>query len=242
MKSSWNLPRPLSLLAATFVVLPWGWCADEEATFLEFQTKYQTFLKETTKPIGDAFQRRLIELEKAAVLKRQYALAAKIKAARASATREIGVVLTETTPVASSPQPTATATLEADGSVTMSAPQATMAGGVTLDAEKNALVGWTTEQSSARWKLPEGLRTGGYEVELTYSCGNGGGSFVIKEDTYSLKRQVKDSGSWMSFRPEVCGVLRVKSSSQQVQISATALVGEGLFYLRQVRLLPCAAL
>ncbi len=240
MKSAWKLPRPLSLLAATFVGLPWGWCGDETALFQEFQTKYQTFLKETTKPIGDSFQRKLIELEKAAVQKRQYTLAAKIKAARDSATREMGIALTEAKPTPSAPQ--ATAILEADGSVTMNAPEATMTGGVTLDAEKNALVGWTTEQSSARWKLPDGLRTGGYEVELTYSCGNGGGSFVIKEDTYSLKRQAKDSGSWMSFRPEVCGVLRVKSSSQQVQISATALVGEGLFYLRQVRLLPCAAL
>ena len=111
-----------------------------------------------------------------------------------------------------------------------------------MDAEKNALVGWDNEKASARWKLPAGIKTGGYEVELTYACANGGGSFVVKDDTYSLKRQSNDSGSWMSFRPEVCGVLRVKSTSQQLHVSAASIVGEGLFYLRQVRLLPCDSL
>lgn len=225
----------LSVWAALGPVL-----ADELATFKELQAKYQSFLKENGKPLFDRYQFKLMELEKSAVQQRNYGLAAKIKAERETAGRELGISISDAT---SQPLPeSAVAKLEADGSVTMNAPAASLGGGVVLDTEKEALTGWTNDKSFARWKLPTGLKSGGYEVELTYSCaGGGGGIFVVKEDIYSLKREAKDSGSWASFRPEICGTLRVKSGSQNLQISASVVTGEGLFFLKSVRLLPCAA-
>lgn len=207
--------------------------ADELSMFRDLKQKYQTYLKEAGKPLHDSYQKRLLDKEKAAVARRDYGLAAKIKNERTVAAEEIGILLTDAGGIAS------LATLEEDGSVTMMAPDANVGGGVTLDQEKEALTGWNSASAFARWKLPVGVKTGGYDVELTYSCAGGGGTFVVKEDTYSLKRATKDSGSWASFLPEVCGTLRVKSTSQNLQISATTVTGQGgLFYLKMVRLLP----
>ncbi len=225
----------LPLLMATLCGgLSRGWCGDEAAVFQEFHGKYQAYLKEHVKPLAEGYQRKLTELEKGVAQKRDYALAAKIKAAREAALRELGL-----TPAAAAPVPPAT--LAADGSVTLEAAQATLAGGVTLDVEKQVLMGWAAE-ASARWQLPTGLKTGGYEVELTYACSGRSGAVVIKEGTYFVKRPVQDTGSWLSYQPTLCGTLRIKSTSQQLSITAAVAPSDGLFYLRQVRLLPCAAL
>ena len=237
MKSPHRTSTVLAFLAALHLAAPGLLCADEMATFKELQAKYQTFLKENGKPLFDVYHKRLLEMEKAAAAQRNYALAAKIKAERESSGKDLGISLVEGDPNSGVD---AVATLESDGTVTMEAPDANLGGGVVMDKEKEALTGWTSDKAFARWKLPIGLKTGGYEVELTYSCAGGGGSFTVKEDTYSLKREAKDSGSWASFRPEVCGTLRVKSGSQHLQISASTVTGEGLFYLKSVRLLPCA--
>ena len=211
--------------------------ADELSMFQELKQKYQAFLRDNGKPLYDTYQKKLLEKEKAAVARRDYALADKIKSEREFAAEELGIALTDDAGIANL---LPLATLEADGSVTMTAPQANFGGGVTLDKGKDALTGWTKTSAFARWRLPVGLKTGGYEVELTYSSAGGGGSFVVAEDTYSLKREAKDSGSWASFRPEICGTLRVKSTSQNLQISAALVAGDGLFYLQKVRLLPTA--
>jgi hypothetical protein len=237
MKELGTLHRALVWGLASLGAMPGGLLrADELASFQELQTKYQTFLKETARPLYDGYARKLLEMERAAVTQRNYALAAKIKTERLNAGKELGISLTE---MGGATLAASTGVLELDGSVTMSAPSATLGGSVTMDAEKAALTGWSSTQCFARWKLPTGLKTGGYEVELTYSCAAGGGSFIVKEDQYSLKREAKDSGSWASFRPEICGTLRVKASSQNLQISAASVLGEGLFYLKMVRLLPC---
>jgi hypothetical protein len=217
--------------------MPQAWCADEEHDFNEWQGKYLSFLKQNAKPISESYQRRLSDMEKAAVAKRHYALAAKLKAARESAARDVEPGMS--TAAASDAQ---SAQIEPDGSVTLRAPAATMAGGVAFETGKNALVSWKSDQAAARWKLPVGLKTGGYEVELTYACGSGGAAFTIKEDVFSLQRQTKDTGSWMNYKAVNCGVLRVKSTSQYFQLSANVTLPDGLFYLRQVRLIPCAAL
>jgi hypothetical protein len=224
--------RPLAVcwLTAATLASQAGLSADELSTFQELKQKYHAILNDAGKPLYDAYQKKLIVREKAAVARRDYDLAAKLKDEREAAAVNDGQA--SLSPIA---------TLETDGSVTMTAPMASLGGGVNLDKEKSALTGWTSASAFARWRLPIGLKTGGYDVELTYSSAGGGGSFVVKEDTYSLKREAKDSGSWASFRPEVCGTLHVKSSSQSLQISAATVAGEGLFYLQKVRLLPTSA-
>lgn len=222
---------------------PMSVCADEMETFLEWQQKYQNFLKENAKPLLEGYQKKLLELEKSAAASKNYPLAAKIKAERLGAAKELRISVEALAQNADVPDTEAiTAKLEQDGTVTLDAARAELGGGVALNTETGILTGWTSDKACATWKLPPGIRTGGYEVELTYSCGGseGGGSFVLKENTFSLKREAKDSGGWQSFRPDNCGTLRVKSASQQISLTAAAVKGAGLFQLKQVRLRPVA--
>lgn len=210
--------------------------ADEMDTFLEWQQKYQNFLKENGRPLYESYQKKLLELERSAAASRNYALSAKIKTERLNSAKDLGWPALES-PASPSSE---TVTLEEDGSFTLEVNRAELGGGVSFNAETAALIGWTSDKAFARWKLPSGLRTGGYEVELIYSCGaaDGGGRFILREDTFSLQREVRDSGSWQSFRPETCGTLHLKSASHQLVLSAAVVKGSGLFQLKQVKLMP----
>lgn len=214
-----------------------GWTsANELAAFEEMQAKYQFFLKEAGKPLFDNFQRKLLEIEKSAAAQRNYVLAAKVRGERKAAARILGVALQDetngATPAESTPQ------LGTNGTVTLEMSAAQLGGGVALEQSNGVLTGWTSDKSFARWKLPAGISPGGYEVELTYACAEGsGGKFVVREDAYFLKREIKTTGGADSFLTEICGTLRLKSCRTLV-ISATQSIGRGLFTLKQVRLIP----
>jgi hypothetical protein len=220
--------------------------ADEMDTFTEWQGKYQNFLKDNGRPLFESYQRRLVDMEKAAAGTRNYGLAARIKEERLAAAKEAGVSPTEATVGSEGKVLGTTATPPpVEGILTFPPTSAEVGGGVSLNVETGALVGWTSESSYAKWSLPGGLKTGGYEVEITYSCKSadnaGGGAFVVKEDVYHLRHEVRDTGSWDTFQSENCGTLRLKSTSKQFVLTAAVVKGAGLFQVKQVRLKPVAS-
>lgn len=220
------------------LVAPRWACANDLATFQEMQAKYQSFLKEAGKPLFDNYQRKLLEIEKSAVAQRNYLLAAKVRGERKEAARLLGIALPDE-PNGAPPSDPTTPT-EVGGTVTLEMSAAQLGGGVGLDQSLGVLTGWTSDKCFAQWKLPQGVKPGGYEVELTYACAEGsGGKFMVREDAYFLKREIKSTGGADSFLTEICGTLRLKSC-RTLLISATQSLGSGLFTLKHVRLLPSA--
>jgi hypothetical protein len=206
----------------------------------ELKKTYHSMLKDAGRSLYDQYQKRLEQLEKEFAAQKDYAAAAKVRGEREAAARELGLMDAASEGTATGAAAAPAGSSDKDGSIVMDPQKAETGGGVAWDQEKGALAGWQSDKAWARWKLPAGLATCGYEVELTFACATGsGGQFVVREDFYSLKRTVADSGSWESFRTEVIGTLRIRAGSQTLQISATAVQGGGLFYLKSIRLVPC---
>ncbi len=115
---------------------------------------------------------------------------------------------------------------------------AKLTGGVVLDTAAGILKSWTAT-GAASWLLPPGLKAGGYDVEVTWSCSpDAGGDMIFKEDRYSMKRTVKSSASWDDYKTEVVGTLRLLANSKLLDLTAAAVKGSGLMQLKSIRLLP----
>ena len=187
-----------------------------------------------TRQLRDQYVERLAQLERKLALDGDYAGASRVRRERE-----------KVAPSAPAPEKTAPASPAAvpDGApVELKAASASLSGGVTLDTGSGALTGWKNNESRARWKLPPGLKLGGYEVELTWSCAaDGGGDMLVREDRYSLSRPVKPTGGWDDFQTQVVGTLRVVTNSRQLEVSAGTVKAPGLFQLKSVRLLPPAS-
>ncbi|MGI8601943.1 MAG: hypothetical protein ACR2OZ_02980 [Verrucomicrobiales bacterium] len=128
------------------------------------------------------------------------------------------------------------------GPITLTAKEATVAGGVNYNDKKDALAGWRSQGATAQWSLPFPLRAGGYEVVLEMACPPGsGGEVSIKEDFHSLTRKVTPTKGWDDFASQTLGTLRVKPNAIGLNLNALTVEGDGLFLLRCVKLIPVAA-
>lgn len=194
---------------------------------------WQQVVEKDTKTLRDQYAASLLTLERELAGKGDYAGAAKAKRERQ-----------KVQPSADEPEVTAPTTpgaVEPGQPVSLEPGAATLAGGVTRNAESGILSNWSGVGAAARWLLPPGLRPGGYEVELTWSCApDSGGDLVVKEDRYSLRRTVKASSSWDVYQTEIIGTLRLIANSQLLELSAAAVKGSGLLQLKSIRLLPVA--
>jgi hypothetical protein len=138
--------------------------------------------------------------------------------------------------------PTVPATVAGDQPVVLEVASAVLSNGVVYDATQGVLRGWTAAGAAARWLLPPGLKAGGYEVELTWSCApDAGGEMIVKEDFYTMRRAVKPSTGWEAYQTEIIGTLRVLANSRLLELSAAAVKGSGLLQLKSIRLLPAAS-
>jgi hypothetical protein len=208
----------------------------ELAKYQEMRKKYLEKIQSLGRPSHDAYQKKLAEFERSLVERRKYEMAAKVREERESLAIEMGLPVPSR---AAELPPAGSSTLQEDGTVVMEGKDAAVEGGVTRDEAAGKLDGWKTAEAVARWLLPKGLKTGGYEVELTYACAGGnGGVLHLKEDFFALTRTIQESGSWESFRTEVIGTLRIREGSRQLQLAAQKVEGEKLFVLKTVRLLP----
>jgi hypothetical protein len=186
-----------------------------------------------TKGLRDAYSLNLQKLEKELAAKGDYAGAARARQERRKVTSRPDPVET-TAPTVPSPVP--------DGQpVILQAANAILSGNVSYDAASGVLSGWAAAGTAVSWLLPPGLKAGGYEVELTYSCPLETGSEVlIKEDRYTLRRVLKPTSSWDLYQTEVIGTLRLIANSRLLELSAVALKSSDLLHLKSIRLLPAA--
>lgn len=223
-------------LLAVLGLASFGVSADAPG-FKELKQGYLNMLKESGRSGYESYLKRLDALEKEYVKDKRFALAARVQRERDAASKEMGVL-----DASVGSAPAGGVKLDESGALVMAGGDAEVGGGVSWDKQQEALTGWTSDRCWARWRLPQNLATGGYEVELTFACAGGsGGEVLVKEDFYTLKRPIEASGSWASFHSVVVGTLRVRSGSQTLQVSAAVTKGDGLFYLKSVRLLPAAS-
>ncbi len=195
------------------------------------RAEWKTQVNRETKNLRERYVQNLLTLEKDLVKKGDYAAAARARLER----RQI-------LPSGESPDPGTPAVPPAvtEGQpVVLEAANAILSPGLTFNAATGVLSGWSVAGAMAAWLLPPGLKAGGYEVELTYSCQpESGGEFTLKEDRYYLRRTVKPTSSWDLYQTEVVGTLRLIAGSHLLELSSAAVKGADLMHLKSVRLLP----
>lgn len=184
-----------------------------------------------TRTLRDQYAASLLSLEKILAARGDYSGAERAKQER--------LKIQPSAPLPEMTAPTTPGAAVPGTPVALEPAAAVLAGGVVRDAAGGGLANWTGAGSIARWLLPPGLRAGGYEVELTWSCApDAGGGFVLQEDRYSLKRPVTPTAGWDDYRTQIVGTLRVLANSRLLELSAAAVKGADLFHLKSIRLLP----
>lgn len=199
---------------------------------LKLRGEWRAQVNTDTAALRNQYANGLLTLEKELAAGGDYAGAARVRRERLRVRAEAGA-------------PSRPARPADPGEATGDAPfelkpaAASLAGGVVLDAALDALTGWSVAGATARWLLPAGLKGGGYEVELTWSCAPGaGGDFLLKEDKYTLRRTVKPTAGPDDWQTAVVGTLRLVAGSHSLEISAAEVKAPALFQLKTVRLLP----
>ena len=226
----WMPVAALTGLAACFAL-----AADSPSNpILKLRNEWRAQVEKDTKTLREQYANSLLKLEKELADKGDYSGAAKARTERRAVQQGSGD--SETT------APTVPAAVDGKQPVVLEVAAAVLSGGVAYDAAQGILKGWSAAGAAARWLLPPGLKAGGYEVELTWSCApDAGGDMIVKEDFYSLRRAVKPSTSWDSYQTEIIGTLRVLANSRLLELSAAAVKGAGLLQLKSIRLLPAAS-
>ncbi len=216
----------LTGLAACFAL-----AADSPAdALLKARQEWRAQVEKDTRKARDDYAGKLGKLEKEMAEAGDYAGAARARRERLKVTGESGSGGRGTSTV----PPAVT-----DGEPIVLEPAAArLNGGVILDAAAGILKNWTAAGAAA-WVLPPGLRAGGYDVELTWSCAPGsGGEMLFKEDRYTMRRAVKPSASWEDYKTEIVGTLRLLSNTRLLELTAATLKGEALLQLKSIRLRP----
>jgi hypothetical protein len=224
----WMPAAALTGFAACFVL-----AADSPADpLLKLRSEWRQQVEKETRELRKQYSARLEQLEKELAGRGEYAAATRARQERKLINP---VAAVETT------APTVPAVVPEGQPLVLEVSAATLSGGVVYDATLGVLRDWKAAGAAARWLLPPGLKTGGYEVELTWSCPpDAGGDLLLKEDFYTLHSAVKPSTGWDDFHTEIIGTLRLLASSRILELSSAAVKGAGLLHLKSIRLLPAA--
>ncbi|HWB05652.1 MAG TPA: hypothetical protein VG796_21715 [Verrucomicrobiales bacterium] len=209
---------------------------------VRLRTEWRTQVEKETKTLRERYAQNLQKLEKELAAKGDYSGAAKARQERRK-------VLPG--PPAQEAKGPAEPGVVAEGQpILLEAAKAIITGGVTYNSAMGALTGWNAAGAVVSWLLPPGMKAGGYEVELTWSCPqeNAGTEFQLKEDRYNLRRILKPTSSWDLYQTEVIGTLRLIANSRVLEFStvavneaAAAVRDSDVLHLKSVRLLPAAA-
>jgi len=199
-------------------------------TLLKLRQDWRTQVERDTKKAREDYAVKLVKLEKELADGGDYAGAGKAYRERRRISGEADRRGAE--------DPAAPPAVTDGLPIILEASAARLRGGIVYDAAAGILSRWSMTGAAA-WILPPGLKAGGYEVELTWSCApEAGGDMVIKEDRYALHRAVKSSVSWDDYKTEVIGTLRLMANSRLLELTAAAVKGHGLLQLKSIRLLP----
>ncbi len=200
----------------------------EQQLLQSFQAESATRMS----PVLQKYREELLRLERRCAEQRDYAGAAQARDERLQA---------EKTFVARTQLTSGTNALPsyADGPITLTPQNATTTGGVVFPKDKNWLEGWKTSGSSAQWTLPFPLKAGGYEVVVEIACApSSGGKIILKEEFHTLTRAILPTKNWDDFATQKLGTLRIKANATRLTITAVTVEGDGLFLLRNVKLMP----
>jgi hypothetical protein len=236
--------RPYLLTAATLggLAVCVALAADNPSDpLLRLRTEWRAQVEKETKTLRERYAQNLQKLEKELAAKGDYTGAVKARQERQKVFPVIAVP--ETTPPPEQPA------VPEGQPILLEAAKAILSGTVNYNSAMGALTGWNAG-AAVSWLLPPGIKEGGYEVELTWSCPqeNGGAEFQFKEDRYSLRRVLKTTSSWDLYQTEVIGTLRLITNSRVFELSAVtvneaaaAVKDADFLHLKSVRLLPSAA-
>jgi hypothetical protein len=202
-----------------------------DAAFRKLRADWKAAVMQKTKELRDQYSQRLKVLETQAVERGDYAAAALLRKERVKFGNE--PALPE---ISHGSLPGAA---EKGQPVSLEMAHARLGGGVNYTSETGVLTGWAVTGASAGWLLPSGLEGGGYEVELTYaSAPDAGGTLLLKEEFYTLRRTLEATAGAADFQTKIIGTLRLIPGSRLLELSAEAVKGSGLLELKSVRLIP----
>jgi hypothetical protein len=208
----------------------------------KMRTEWRSQVAKDTKGLREHYSQNLQKLEKELAAKGDYAGASKVRLERRKAMYGANL------PVPAAPA--APAPVAEGETVVLKAADAILSGSATYNSNLGAITGWGAAGTVVGWLLPPGLKAGGYEVELTWSCPqeNAGNELQIKEDRYHLRRVIKPTSSWDIYQTSVIGTLRLIANSRILELSvaavngaAVAVNGADVLHLKSIRLLPAAA-
>jgi putative CocE/NonD family hydrolase len=135
------------------------------------------------------------------------------------------------------PKPIAPA---ADGSFTLRADQAAIAGPSLKLAEKAGILGWwTSDQDRAAWRITV-PQPGDFDVELDFACqdDSAGNRFSLTCGPAVLTAPVPGTGTWYDLRRQVFGRIRLEAGVHDVVLQSAGPLRHALLDLRTVRLTP----
>ena len=205
----------------------------EPARLNELRAAYQKDLAAATRPQAQRYREELVKLERSLVAARDYRQAAAVRDERVKVEKRLAQASRDSGPPAQA---------YPGGPVTLTARDAIPVGGVSYHPGKDALDGWKSSGSSARWTLPFPLKAGGYEVIVEMACAPGsGGQLTVKEDFHTLTKTLAPTKGWDDFASQTLGTLRVRANSTNLSLGAITVEGDGLFLLRCVKLVPVSS-
>ena len=201
------------------------------AGFKKLRSDWRTAVMERTKSLRENYARTLKTMETGFVEKGDYASAARARKERLKISGE--------GPAGEISHGSLPGPVEKGQPVTLDPGGARLTGGVKYNTETGTLTGWAAEGASARWQLPAGMQNAGYFLELTYATApDAGGALAVKEDFYTLRRDLTATAGWEDFQTKTIGTLRMSADSQSLEFSAGTVKGTELMHLKGLRLLP----
>ncbi len=192
---------------------------------------YEAEVAKTVLPLREGYHKALLALEQQLASKGDYAGARRVQTERLELDRLMG----------RAPGAAASSSRMADknGVVKLGLP-AESGGGI--QATAGAWTGWQAAGGFVKWGLPAGLPSGGYAVELVYSCAGAGSLLLgIREDFHFLNREVKVPAAPLAGTPQGrlrLGTLRLRSGATLLELKLTAPTTVADFRLFELHLIP----
>lgn len=232
---AWRGALTFYLLAWTSVMGAWG----QAPTLESVKKAHSAEVAKAVKPLREGYCRALLALEQSLAGKRDFAGAEEVRKER------LAMEETSGTPGVERPAPKPP---QSDGAVFLEPREAELVGGVKLDDSMKSLSGWEIKGATARWRLPAGLREGGYDVEATYKVaapqpGKGVGIFLFKEEFHTLTRPFKEkrADGGADANPVVLGTLRLRANASVFEMKSVTPEPGAQLRLLALRLVPCSA-
>ena len=192
---------------------------------------YEAEVAKTVLPLREGYHKALLALEQQLASKGDYAGARRVQLERLEMDRLIGRAPGE---AASSGK-----MADKNGMVKLGFP-AESGGGI--QATAGAWTGWQAAGGFVKWGLPAGLRSGGYALELVYSCAGAGSLMLgIREDFHFLNREVKVPAAPPAGAPQGrlrLGTLHLRSGATLLELKLTAPTTVADFRLFELHLIP----